>query len=792
MTVILPPNFLPSISFLGYYPSQAMTTPTNQNIGPGEDGREGSRSAGALHYTPESLFVASLIEALRRRESVFAQTLAHDLFELGPIASEDISKILRGMNHRETIAEVLESVLTILRPEGASGLIRIVPEVLPGLVALTEKIVLSEEPYSAAIGDQLIDCTAIAVETLQAQSLACDAARQKISREELESLWRICQKGLSGRDGYWPAVVLLCVLDPSPQSLFHLDQAMEQVKKDVAPEDLILVSVRRAVLSVASSDFAYCLEWIAAHPETSCNRWLVAEATLALTEHAIFHGAALRRALLGDLKPDISVACMVCMFLGQDKRFALPDVLRSDLTEVLRMVVSRACQPSLDNPLAQTAMRALLYMSREERDLEHAQNYLKALFSLGQGPTPELAHSYATSLARFISKEPRRPVIPHPNLSTQTDRIELFNDEISQRLALTATQYVTPRDVNSLYEGFAYDLLSKSRSDVKRACEHVRPDLCIHDLTPRPEESLKLFLAPRDALGFARRYRFIIENGYYDIAAALLPELVSAIDCAVSTSDRRIQGRLLTSVVESVEQLAYNLAARPYLQDFAGRRLSSADKVFLENLPARTMVGADEVPLELSVASLGLRMVIDRDCEWQRELFTLWRECPKGIKRDVDSSSLPYFSVVAERYRPGSAWEMIRKGSVWRDSPGFFRDLCYGLLGDPAYPEAICSRVELNSGEEISKMFALAQGMRDHFSDAQRQRVLKVARASVEELGVLSVESILTISALSTSLDDARLLMDLPAAAGVDEMLHKITCADSMARVLRNIRRFTK
>lgn len=769
-----------------------MTTPANQNFGPGENDREGSPSAGAVHYTPESLFVASLIEALRRRESVFAKTLAQELFELGPIASEDISKIVGGMNHRETLAEVLEGALSILRPEGAAGLTRLVPEVLPGLVALSEKIVLSDEPYSAAIGDQLIECIAIAVETLQTHPSTCDAARQRISRDELESLRRISQKGLSGRDGYWPSVVLLSVLDPSPQSLFHLDQAIEQVKKDVAPDDVVLVSVRRAVLSVASSDFAYCLEWIAAHPETSRNRWLVAEATLALTEQAIFHGGALRRALLGDSGPEISVGCMVCMFLGQDKRFGLPDMLRSDLTEILRTVVSRACEPSLDNPLAQTAMRALLYMSREKKDLEHAQNYLNGLFSLGRGPTPELAHSYAMSLARSVSKEPQRPVIPHPDVSTQTDRLEIFNDEISQRLALTATHYVTPRDLNSFFEGFAYDLLSKSRRDVKGACEQVRPDLCIHDLAPRSEESFKLFLAPKDALGFARRYYFIVEKGYYDVAAALLPELVSAIDCSVSTADGRLRERLLTSVIESVEQLSYNLATRPYLQDFASRRLSSVDKGFLEGLPARTIEAADVVPLELSVASLGLRMVIDRDCEWQRELFTLWRECPKSVKRNVDSSSLPFVSVVAERYRPGAAWDMIQKGSVWRDGPGFFRDLCYGLLGDPVYPEAISRRVELDSGVEISKMFALAQGMRDHLSDAQRERVLKVARANVEELGVLSLESILTISALSTSLDDAKLLMELPATAGVDGALHAVTCADSMARVLRNIRKLKK
>jgi hypothetical protein len=779
-----------------------MTTPNNQNFNPGEDGREASGDARASHYTPDSLFVASLIEALSQRESASAQVLARDLVELEPLTSDDLSKIIRGMNHRDTIAEVLESVLSVLRPETPEGFVRTVPEVLPALVALAEKVVLSDEPYNGFVGDQLVECIAIAAEVIGGRFGPCDAGREKISRDELETLRRICQRGSSERDGYWPSVVLMCVLDPSPQSIFHLDQAIEQVEKSVTPDDLILVSVRRAVTAVASSHFAYCLEWIAAHPDTSRNKWIVAQAILGLCEQAAFHGKSLIRALVGGSSPDVAVACTVCMFIGQDERFGLADALRSDLSEVLRSVARQARQlalglpalqtPALETPIAQMATRALLHMTRQEKDILEARSYLEELLSLGQTPTPEMAHSYAVSLARFENRQPRRPVIPHPDRSTQTDRSEVLSDEISQRLASTATRYVTPRDAQSLLEGFAYDLITKSPSSVRSACESLREELCVHDLTPRPEESLKFFASPKDALGFARRFNFIVEREYYDVAAALLPELISAIDVTVCAEDGRVKGRLLRSVLESVEQLAYSLATRPYLQDFASRRLSSADKSLLETLPARTIAKDVDVPLELSLASLGLRMVIDPSCEWQRELFTLWRECPKKMKREADASSLPFFSVIAERYRPGSAWETIRKGSVWSDSPGFFRDLCYGLLGDPGYPEAICTRVELNSGEEISKMFALAQGLRDHFTNAQRERVLKVARDNVEDLGALSIDSVLTMSVLSTSLEDARRIMALPAPGGVDSVLHHLTCADSVARILRNIRNSKK
>ena len=89
-------------------------------------------------------------------------------------------------------------------------------------------------------------------------------------------------------------------------------------------------------------------------------------------------------------------------------------------------------------------------------------------------------------------------------------------------------------------------------------------------------------------------------------------------------------------------------------------------------------------------------------------------------------------------------------------------------------------------------MFALAQGLRDHLTNAQRERVLNVARENIEDLGALSIDSVLTISALSTSLEDARRLLTLQAPAGIDPVLHHLTCADSVARILRNIRKSKK
>jgi hypothetical protein len=114
--------------------------------------------------------------------------------------------------------------------------------------------------------------------------------------------------------------------------------------------------------------------------------------------------------------------------------------------------------------------------------------------------------------------------------------------------------------------------------------------------------------------------------------------------------------------------------------------------------------------------------------------------------------------------------------------------MAYGLLGDSTYPERICELVESEKGEEISKAFILAQAMQAHFTDAQREHVLKVARSLVGELGVLGLDAIVTVSSLSRSRDDAKMLMTLTSAIGVDEDVHSVTCFDGVSRILRHVR----
>jgi hypothetical protein len=757
-----------------------MTFPPNPSFNSRDDDRDDERSPQQM-YVPETMFVASMLHTLRERSSQSAQTLASELVELGPITSQDFSKVVAGMNHRETILEVLGSVHSLFRPDTRFDVV----EIVPTLIALSEKLVLGERDVDEDTADRLIECFAHVVSVLEGDQAVCLKAREEVGSSDLSALRRIAQKGPADRDGYWTSVVLQCVLDPSPESLFHLDLAVAQLEHDRTPDDLILVSVRRAVSAIAASHFSDVVEWLGGHLESERNKWAMAEATLGLCEQASTHHGELIRFIVEGGRPEQLVACTACMFLGQDKRFGLSPTSQRELASVLRALTTRLHVNVPAEYLTQTATRALLHLSKSDDDVRRVNRYFLNLLDRGCLPTAELAFSYATALSKIREAEPYRPVIPHSTRSTQASSSELLPPQIAQYLSENEKEV---RKALVDIEGFVEDLLDKSKAEIIDACEDFRRVVRLSDLTPRSEEASDIFVDPKQALRFVRRYNFILDQSFFDVAALLLPEVISAVECAVLAPHNRLKGKLMFAAVEGLEQVSYNLAPRPELQELAQRRLSDGDREVLTGLPARTLEGDYNVPLELAIASLGVRTALGSSQGWQDELLKLWRECPRRVKENTDPSALPFFSVIAERRFPGSAWAVITRASLWRDEPGFFRDMSYGLLGDSTYPERICQLVGSEKGEEISKAFALAQAMQGQFTDAQREEILSVARSLLGEFGVLGLDAIVTVSSLSRSLDDVKLLMTLPAAVGTDEAVHSVTCFDGISRILRNAR----
>ena len=68
----------------------------------------------------------------------------------------------------------------------------------------------------------------------------------------------------------------------------------------------------------------------------------------------------------------------------------------------------------------------------------------------------------------------------------------------------------------------------------------------------------------------------------------------------------------------------------------------------------------------------------------------------------------------------------------------------------------------------------------------QRDGIISVAKRCLDELGVLSLDAVATIGALSSSRDDAALLLEAEPSLGVNESLYRVSCALAAAQVLRN------
>lgn len=757
-----------------------MTTPFHNSFNYRDDGRDGDRSHRDQFF-PETMFVASFLFSLRERESDTAKALASDLVELGPITGQDFSRVISEMNHQETILEVLDTVHSLLRPDTRHDVV----EMVPTLIALSEKLVLAEKDCDPDTGDRLTECFARVVGVLEDDRNVCRRAREELGSEDLNALRRIAQKGVVARDGYWTAVVLQCVLDPSPESLHYLDHGIVQLDKDATPDDLVLVSVRRGVSAIAEKHFSDVLEWLGAKSETESNKWAMAEATLGLCEQAAPRYGDLMRFLIEGDRGEKLVACTASMFLGQDERFGLSKHARRELTSVLGGLAHRGQSAAPADFLTQTATRALLHVTTREDDVRRVHRYIVQLLEKNVVPSPELAFSYASAVARIRETEPRRPVISYGDRSTQPTSEELKANSMPESPFSAAAK---PQDPVRVIDDFVASITAKTKIQVISACEALMSEVLLKDLTPRSEVSDNLFASEKEALRFIRRYNFILDQSLFEVGALLLPELLSIVEQSIVAPRGALKSKLMLAAIEGLEQIAYNLASRPALRDVAQRRLSAGDLELLDSLPGRTLEGDYNVPIELSTAALGVSMALGSSQQWQDVLLTLWRESPIDAKEDADSSILSFFGVNAERRFPGSTWTVLSKASVWRDDREFLRCMTYGLLGNPEYAARVCELVESEKGEDLSKGFTLAQAMQAHLSEAQREQVLKKARSMVDEMGVLGLDAIVTVSSLSRSLEDVRFLLTLPSGTNIDEKLHHVTCFDGVARILRNVR----
>jgi hypothetical protein len=286
-----------------------------------------------------------------------------------------------------------------------------------------------------------------------------------------------------------------------------------------------------------------------------------------------------------------------------------------------------------------------------------------------------------------------------------------------------------------------------------------------------------------EALDFCCHYRELYEKRPTRFAAILFPEFLSALEQAREERKRGVIWGQLTHVSDVMSSLALSLAGDKQARQLATARMNNRDRQFL-----RIMSHEQGGAVETRLAAYALRAVLEEDPSWRTEMLEWWKDGGERSWQFNDSglATLACVSVVTERAQPGTALELLGRLSLKQFDPKAFECLAYGLLGDVSTAtKAAVTLAESNNIFDIARGFFLSQLLREHLSDDQRDRVLTIARRSLDEPGVLSLEAARTIGVLSQSPADVYLLLESQPAVGVDHEAHKVTMASAVEDIVR-------
>lgn len=749
-----------------------------------------------------STFASDFMEALAKRESLVARTFVERIQALGPVTPEEITEIIRTVSDKELMVDVAESLFALTSQDIDLAMV----SVIPALIVVAERMVLDPEGYSKDASDTLeasIERVLDAAQEVAPSFFASDkklvpgsAAEASLQfraemfstvvERDLETLRRTVRKGDWRVGGYWQVVELLCTLDPVPRSLLYLAQAIEQHVEGKEARLAMRTAVKRSVREVSRTDFSHCIEWVSSLPRVGYRAWATEQALIGLSPFAAARPGTLIGVLTSNSRAEQVVGCDLCILVATDPSFNLSLSARNDIATVLQ-AVKRQAMYSIQgsNLLLESAVRALCFVTQDPKDAEGVRIFIREALHSGRPLSADVVQSYGQLVARLGDCEPKSPVVPQSNRSTQKSPSEERAHPRAQELAAANRTLVVHRDVDAIVEGFVSEFVLAKRSQVMGLCDSFISSFSLSDVSPRSTESSRRFHDAKEVSAFAVRYQYLIEKDRIDVAAVLLPELLSTLDVAMEIRSERARDRTLLVLQECLEQVSYALATNRFFAEYAARRLSDVDWDYLEALPKRAARDDEDVSLELAVAALGVRAAVGEGKEWQTALFSMWRGLSADGREDLDHTSLPMLSLIAERRTPGAAWEVLMAASPRSENDGFFREFTYGLLGNEIYPRLVCKALSTQSGELLSKMFVIAQAMRDHFSVEQRAFIVSIAKQHVNECGGLSLDAVVTLSTFSQSIDDAKFLMSLDIPIGVSEPVFTATCADSAARILR-------
>lgn len=732
-----------------------------------------------------SLFVASVVDLLTKKSTEDSLRVVEVLRRRGVITAREFTEAVDSMPGSSFSSELLWAYQYLAK--------RVVDldfaEGLPALVSVAHKALMDSPAWDEREQRRLFVVLDKVLDARVASDELADRLTAAMSVAEHAKLKDIARNAPQDRKGYWEALELMCAVYPDTLSLDTVFCAVDRI----GARRLSRVEregAHRCVCAVAADDFQHAFEYVAhavQHPERSKNSSLVKTVIQGLAFHTDRVISELAHYLTSSDVAYRDLVCRICLAAAHDHEV----LLATDQRDALRMRLFALANPDpARNHLGRSvdvALGALALMSNIQEDIELVGRNVRERLHHGEVLPSELVHAYAEGLARIVGEG---GIVGLKPLSWKRVSSLSSNPPLMHGRAAGARRVVAP-DTESVFENLAMELTSiQGFEDVVEVCRQHERFLDPRALKPRDNDATSLFYDLKDAALFSEHYANLCERGPLEFAAVLFPEFLSAVDRARKSEKDDVIEAVGVNALRSAAGLTSILINNREAGGLVTARMSAADWDLLAGLHQEVRHDFPSVYPDLGLATFALRSTIESEKSWQKELIRWWHGVDDAVRNSMDPNALAFVSVAAERSCPGSALSLIQKLSLAVDDAKTFQDVAVGLLVHPTYSaQRITSFVSSEKGDTLARGFLLSQLMKQHLSDTQRTFIVGVAKRSLDELGVLSLDAVSTVGALSRSQEDASMLLGSSPALGVSDSVHMVSCARAAAQILRNIQR---
>ena len=728
-----------------------------------------------------SQFVAQIVVALRGRKSDAAQVCAEHLSRRGALTGVEFSALVDTLPHPSQTTELVWAHSRVTREVLDVDF----APVLPAFLKLAHKCLID----SGDVSDLTTRSVARVFDRLLVARVHSGDVEEVIDVVVGDSerclLQSILTRVENTRPGYWECVELLGALFPDEESLEGLLRAVERVGSGPHRRET-LTGVRRTVAAVGAADFLPCAEFVGRALGDSQRIGDVAlrrAAAEGLASHSVRRVDDLIKLLNSDDDRLSRFACWICVCADNEK-VELDDAMRNRLADQLKIVRARFEHAPTGSILMEDPLIALGHISTQRSDIEEIGKTVQERLRRDEPVSSDLVISYAAALARLEKED---GVMALPTLSLKRFKSLDRNPPLKHSVE-DHPRVITGKEIDYALELLALDV--SEYSDFESVLERCREEsylLAPGLLSRRRTESVSLFSTGKQALQFARHHARLALEGPAEFAAALLPELLSALVYNRKAKKRGKGDLVAESALESLTSLARLAASDSKIRDLSLARLCSRDWEFLGRLHKINEKAFSRAHPELGLSAIALRAVLDDDTTWQKDLFEWWGTIPPRLRNRMEPNGLSFISVVAERGRPGTVWELLRRLPL-ASAPAYdFSDIGLALLANPEDSVSqVCMDILSEKGEVIGRALFFAQMLAPHCTDGQREHLRGAIKGLLDEVGILGVDAAVTLGSLSRTREDALLLLAHEPVLGFDERVYRVSCATAAAEILRN------